>query len=817
MKIKFLLLAIPFFLFWQAYLGEKETAEKIAQTLDYWNSNYPQEKVFLQADKKQYVAGEEIWFKTYCTLNSKPTFLSRIIYVDIVNEKGIVIEKKMLRIDSLGTAHGFLTLNKDLPSGNYSINAYTLWMLNFPQFITKVPIYLYGKDYTQKIRKAVQPTVQMQFFPEGGTFIAGIKNKIAFKVNDDIGTPLQIKGTITTSTGTSITDFITNHDGMGSFEIEPKFGETYNAAIDKGNGRILNFKLPNATKEGIHLTIQNTKNRIFALVNRSEENKDKYNNLLLAAHINGQLVYMGAFDFNEAKTAAAIPKKGLPAGILHITLFDTTAKPLAERLAFVDNHSIIQPKVTITKKDVNKRGKNIVTFSVDSIKDASLSVLVKNGEIDNDIYLNENIASRFLLTSDIKGYVNNPGYYFANKADTTLQNLDLLLLTQGWRRFVWNDVLVKKEINLKYPIESNISIKGKVTKSDRQAVIANGKVSMIIRGEDSTKILADAYLTDKGEFILDSINFRQKATVYYEGQNNKKEKLPVDVTIYKSYIDTLNQSTAISTINLDTADITNRRNPFTSLIYGQIATIDTLTFGLANLAEVTVRTKKLSRIDSLQRAYVTSAFEMSDQTIDFKDSKGMVNIWQYLRMQISGFEVEPFNGGASSARFTRFDGAAGLSQDIAENGIDGILFMLNEIPVDGVFIDNILPEEVALVKVYKGNTAFPWGASRGMIAIYTKKGVDVKSTFGKSFNKMEILGYATSREFYSPNYEKYPLLNKNLTDKRQTLYWQPNIKKSVDGTYSVQFFNNDVSNKFKLQIQGIDKNGALVFKELMIE
>ena len=193
----------------------------------------------------------------------------------------------------------------------------------------------------------------------------------------------------------------------------------------------------------------------------------------------------------------------------------------------------------------------------------------------------------------------------------------------------------------------------------------------------------------------------------------------------------------------------------------------------------------------------------------------MVNIWQYLQMQIPGFAVDAYNGGGATARFTRNDGIAGLSEDV---GGGGIMFMLNEIEVSSDFIDNISPEDVALVKVYKGNAAFPWGAVQGMIAVYTKKGVSVKAKpYEKVFSKMEIQGFEANREFFNVDYKKMPDLNKNTIDKRQTLYWDPKIKKDKSGKYNIHFYNNDIGNSYKLIIQGIDKDGQLIHHEQIIQ
>ena len=792
-----------------------QLAEPIGKGLQYWSNNYPQEKVYLQVDKKQVIAGGDIWFKAWCTYDNKPTFLSKILYADLVDESGSVLQKKMFRIDSSGAIDGFFNIDKNTKGGNYRLNAYTLWMLNFPDFISKQNIFIYGAGYINKVGgKTSSIKLKMNFFPEGGELITGVKNRVAFKITDSEGVPMNVSGRIADANSNSIMPFASEHDGMGLFEIEPVAGAIYKAEIKLPNGALYFFDLPKSKEEGVNLIVQNTKNRIFVMVNRGGFNKEKYNSLLMAAHINGKLVYAGNFNFNEDRTAAAIPKKGLPPGIIHITVFDSLLKPIAERVAFVENYTLVKPNITITKKDVQKRGQNTIGFRLDSVMGENISVLVKSCTALGQPNVEDNIAATLLLTSDLKGRVTNSAYYFANKADSTLKHLDILMMTHGWRRFEWSNVLTEKEIPLKFPIESNISIKGKVTKSDRLEAVKNGKVAFVIKGEDSTHILADAYLTDKGEFIADSINFIKKATVFYEAQNNTQQKEIVDVTIYKAFIDTLKSSAFLPDENLDTINIRDGNSMIAQSIYKHLTAFDTLGIGYTNLAGVTVKAKKLSRIDSLQREYVSPAFEYSDNSIDFTNAVGMQNIWQYLRMQISGFEVDVNNGGGATARFTRHDGIRGLSEDVSG---DGIMFMLNEINVSPDFIDNISPDDVALVKVYKGNTAFPWGANQGMIAVYTKKGTDVrKAPYQKVFSKMEIQGYEANRVYFNTDYSKWNNTGNNAIDSRQTLYWNPKPQKGKAGDYAIIFYNNDLGNAYKIVVQGLDKNGRLIFGEALV-
>nr|HPH25124.1 hypothetical protein [Chitinophagaceae bacterium] len=256
-------------------------------TLEKFKNEYPQEKVFLQTDKIQYFSGDVVWMKAWCMLDGLPTYLSKILYIDIVNAKGVVVQKKMYQLDSLSSTAASFDLPQNLSSGNYSINAYTLWMLNFPEFIYSKNIYVYGTDYKITTNSNKVPKLKIHFFPEGGDIIAGVKNRVAFKVTDDNGLPLAIKGNILHSNGTTITLFETQHDGMGVFEANFEAGVNYTANIANSNGSSLEFKLPTVKDEGISMKVDNSNaNRVVVLLNRAEKNKDQYNEVKLVAQIN---------------------------------------------------------------------------------------------------------------------------------------------------------------------------------------------------------------------------------------------------------------------------------------------------------------------------------------------------------------------------------------------------------------------------------------------------------------------------------------------------------------------------------------------------
>ncbi|WP_139366996.1 MG2 domain-containing protein [Sediminibacterium ginsengisoli] len=815
-----LLPAILLCMFCQVSFSQANTTISPDSALSLLNSNYPQEKVFLQTDKAQYVAGETIWMKAWCTLEGQPSFLSRILYVDLVNSNGKVIQKKMYKLDSLSSTPAEIDIPKEAGTGNYSVNAYTLWMRNFPQYLFKKDIYIYNSDYGTKPRVYKAPSVKVQFLPEGGNLVAGLTNRIAFKALDENGFPVDVKGDIVDNTGKKIMAFATGHDGMGSLELEVEAGKTYTATMPVAGGNTLQFKLPAPQEDGITVRVENgNANRLVVLLNRAEKNKAKYGKLIVVAQMNHQLVVRAALNLDEGQLALPIAKKGLPAGIMQVTVFNEQYEPLAERLAFIENYQLQRPDVKIETLNKTARANSQISFSVDA-KPAALSCLVTSAYTDTITGIAENIASSLLVTSDLQGYVHNPGYYFKDKQPATLHDLDLLMMTQGWRRFEWKKILHNEFAKLDYLVESAISFGGIVTKSDRKEVVKEGKVSFIIKGADSTSMLAEASITDKGEFLLKDINYMREAKVAYMGTNSKQQGFIVDVKIRPNYIDSLTKSAGIPFLNLDTTDVNNRKSLLAQYLYGQIHAIDTLSKEFNYLGNVTVKSKRVSKEDSLNREYAGGPFLMG-RGIDPADYKFARNIWSIIQQAVPGVTVEgnPFDPDVSFSRFAGLGGGdATVDDELSSMGVmqtNGIAFFLNEVNVTKDVVNTILPEDVALIKVLK-NEGAALGASQGAIAIYTKKGYTPKSApYEKSYTIEKKAGYSVAREFYAPDYSKNEEV---LTekDRRTTLYWNGHIAPAKDGKYRFRFSNNDLGDKFRLVIQGLDKQGNLIYSEQII-
>ncbi len=791
--------------------------EKLIQHLEQWYDNYPQEKLFLQMNRKQFTCGDQIWFKGWCTFQQKPSFLSRIAYIDVVDEKGKVVSKAMYRLDSLGSFHGQIDIPRLWKSGNYTVRGYTAWMLNQPNYIFQEPIYVYGEDEVSKIKISPDKKIQVKFFPEGGQWVEGVESRMAFEILDEMGMPVNTTLYVKDATGREVASASAMHQGMGIFTLTP-LKENYLAEIRTVEGASFTYPLPVIQQEGVQLTvINNSPSRMFVSVQRGTKGAEKFSRVLVMANMSGRLIYSAYLNFDEGLTTAAITKKNLPPGIIQITVMDTLGNPLAERLAFIENYEVLRPQLILETKLNMRRSENQWQLSMPGIDQASMSVLVNDAAVYDKMGVENSIASHFLLCSDIKGYVHEPGYYFQNKNPETLQKLDLLMMTHAWRKFTWKQVLNNEPPALRYPIESNLQLKGLVTKSDRKEVIKDGKVSFIIKGEDSTTFLIDAFLTDKGEFIVDSVPIRNKATISHMATNSKKENLVADVMFYPSLLDTLEKAGVPSLVNLDTMVLANRKSPLAKLLYGQLLREDSLYANAKYLDNITITATKKSRLDSLQKSYVSSFFEISDQTLELVNDKGYFNIWQFLQREVPGINVNPFEpGGVQNVVFSRFSGMVlgTMNEDGTMTGgsDDGVMFFLNEIPVPIGIVDALNPNEVALVKVYKGTLAFPFGANAGAIGFYTKKGGS-NSSHKKQFLHYEKQGFAVVREFYQVDYNRTTDYNKGITDKRATLYWNPRFQFDSAGKGNIRFFNSDLCQEWKLVVQGIDRNGRMIYAE----
>ena len=364
----------------------------------------------------------------------------------------------------------------------------------------------------------MQVKANIQFFPEGGDCIAGISNKIAFKAIEFNGKPCNIRGTVINSKGVSVADLKCIHDGMGFFYLEPQANETYTAKWKDEQGTSYQTTLPPVKNTGVALEIKNANGARGFLIKRAEDAPDNFKHVHIVATMQQQLVYMASVKLDVTNMiGGSIPVAQLPSGILQITLFDSNWVAIAERISFINNNEYhFDPEVGFAALGTSKRGKNTLVINLPDSVESNLSVSVTDAGIGIDS--SDDIISHLLLTGDLHGTVYKPYYYFSSISDSLQQQLDLVMLTNGWRKIKWEDIVYGKMPVIKYPNDTAyLSLSGKVYGVSAQDFQTYPLLFMILeKTKDTSRQMIQATLNKDGTFSEHNIILFDTTKIYYK-------------------------------------------------------------------------------------------------------------------------------------------------------------------------------------------------------------------------------------------------------------------------------------------------------------
>jgi hypothetical protein len=780
-----------------AFLPAGDWKDKVVKALQTFGQHYPQEKVYLQLDKDYYAAGETIWFKGYITLQNMPATQATNLYVELLDQNGAIVQKKLFMAANAG-APGFFELPETQKPGTYQLRAYTGYMLNYdPAFLFYRTIQIFDPQKKNPVQDSVKVTdYAVQFFPEGGNMILNAPGQIAFKAIDNNGYPIKVSGTVKNNKGKEVATITTTHDGMGVFELTPAANETYIATVKSAKGQSKTFPLPATATTGASLKIFNKGARIFYQTVLGDMTDSSYNDMLLVAQMGQQLVYKADLNAGEGRISGFIPTNDLPSGIMQITLFNKDAVPMAERLAFVRQADTLALKLEPTTINIGERERSIILLKVPDSVQLNLSVSVTDADavaVDENA---TNIMSSLLLTSDIKGYVYNPAWYFSNLEPETLQALDLVMMTNGWRRFSWQKIVNNEFPEGKYSYEQGITVKGTaITGGNRPT---DGKIDFMIKiPYDSSNMFASGPLNEKGDFSLTGLVFPDTALIYYQANDKQKRWKDVAVKFTPHFFDDnavvkkpypmllptpINESTL--KVFLATASESNKVNR-------------SINNKMVYLKEVNVNARKVPKEESIDKRYATGMFS-SDNGYSFDFTKEMptsFNVFQFLQARVAGLNIM---GDLNDPNISWRGGKPAL--------------YLNEMQTDASMISTIPVADIALVKVFRPPFMGGFGGgANGAIAIYTKRGGDTRTNDPsiKGFELFKKAGFTVVKDFYSPNYAVRKEVHA-LPDKRLTLYWNPSLViDTVYRTAKIEFFNNDFSKRYRVVVEGIAHDGSI--------
>jgi hypothetical protein len=637
----------------------------------------------------------------------------------------------------------------------------------------------------------------VQFFPEGGDMINGIKSKVAFKAIKPNGLGTEAKGSVTDNTGTVVATFTTQHLGMGVFDLLPENGKTYKATVTFTDGTQNTYELPKAKNDGVALAMVNTDptKLLFSFTASDsfvQANKNKMMGFIAQC---GQLIYYAA-QFPATKNySAAVLKSKFPTGVIKFTIFSPTGEALVERSVFVQRDDDLKLTLNTPKPTYATRGP--VTFNVTAKKGdqpslANLSVTVLDeSKVPYDENSEITILTNLLLTSDLKGYVEKPNYYFNHVTDKTRADLDVLLLTQGYTRFLYADILANKAPDMKFLPENGIEVSGSLRAGDGMPV--RGTVNFAIK---DTRIKATVNTTSTGEFRFSKLFFADsaKATVDARGTVNANNMMIL-----------LNHDTYQAlTPNINAPD--------------EIANIDTaLSVYLKNNKQQNLNSHVLKEVVIKDRVYVPKPSHA-----DFSALSGLSNIPDHSipgeRLTACPSVYDCLKG--MTPGITWNDDKLYLSRDYNNGSRTEAAIYLNGQQIDFVNLASVKPEEVEQVEVFSNDGVS--GINRmtgtsGVVAITLKKKEKPKldkellnSLLTPQYSAVNFTprGYSMARAFYNPKYDVTKTTGIG-GDLRTTIYWNPKVITDKTGIATFDFYNSDGKGTYRAIIEGIDGDGNI--------
>jgi len=781
-----------------AFYPADEWQDKITQALEQYSKRFPQEKVYLQVDKDYYGAGETIWFKAYVLLQGQPSLSATNLYVELIDKGGNIVQKKLISLGG-ATGSGAFVVPETMPAGQYQIRAYTAWMLNFDaEFLFYKDIEIFDSAHPGQLpSKPAGNDFACQFFPEGGNMIVGVGGRVAFKAIDQLGYPIEVNGIVQNLKGETVALIKTTRDGMGMFDLTPVAGETYKAIVQTSKGQQKTVLLPVLKTAGVGLKIFNKGTRIFYQTLPATKDNPVYNNMLIVASMQQHVIYKAKLNAAEGQLSGFIPTASLPSGIVQFTIFNADGMPWAERLAFIRKPDQMQLSLTGLKINNQPRQKNVIEIKVPDTMLTSLSVAITDA--DNVVLSDDqnNILSNLLMTSDLKGYIANPAQYFRDMDPATLQGLDLIMMTNGWRRFSWEKILHNYLPEIKYPYEQGLLLKGVATINKGTAPLANGKVDFILKQPvDTSTAFSSVTTNDKGEFAVDRLQFVDTINVFYRANDMNKVWKDVNVKFEPHFFETQTSATMPYPFREPQPIENTVLTSFLNTVNENNAVAKSIQQKQIFLQEYNVKDKRLTRNEVIEARYTTGMFSAGDgYGFDLtKSETGAVSIFQYLQSKVPGLTINTTDPTMPAMQW---------------RGGSPVLF-LNEMPTSVAMLNNINIQDVAFIKVLRPTFAGGFGGSGGAISVYLRRGGDSKADVDtRGFDKYRKAGYDIVKEFYAPDYTVRKEIH-ILQDKRLTLYWNPNlVADTLTHTARISFYNNDFTRRFRVVVEGMAEDGSL--------
>ena len=620
----------------------------------------------------------------------------------------------------------------------------------------------------------------VQFFPEGGNLLSGNFQQVAFKAIGADGRAVEASGDVYQDS-IVIATVHTQHDGMGKFRLPVNPGKKFYAVMKTEEGVEKRFDLPEVSETGWGLSVSR-KDSILSYRVIKGENAILPEELYTVVHCRGIVVGMNRVNGLQR---GSVNLNILPEGISHIVLLDSAGNVYSQRLFFVKRNQ--RPELKITTDKPTYIARELVEMEIDfeeaykGVLDGSFSISVTDDQKVVQDSLEDNILSNLLLTSDLKGYIDNPAYYFNDTTPEVEDNLDLVMMTHGWTRFDVSKLAKGKFNDLKYPLEVGQAVSGRVnnfwgkkSKGANIVLISNYGLCRMVETDETGSFLIDGLaFHDSTSFLVQALSAKGRRGVtvnidqdeflppHYTLPNTLEAKKEED-DFYKKFGQDYYYENGEKVYVLDEVLVSRRKQK-----------------------------KSYSFYDNIANHQLDSARIAENSALDIT----------WIVQQLPGVTFEKDDDGEDC--FKQF----GRKLYVLVNDFEETMDQIRLIPTGAL-------RNISLLDQMQGKIFFGDRGANGVLIISAEPGWTPKDLGRPNVLPFKIMGYQIPDEFYVPKYEIDSVRRDNRYDERSTIYWQPVVKISKDASAKLSFYTADTYGKYSVIVEGITSRGVICRKRV---
>ena len=840
MKNKRILFFLSFCLSLAIAWGEIPPAKVIFQ--QYMNqaqtfaNNFPREKAYLHFDNTSYYVGDTIWFKAYVTLAEQQTFsqISRPLYVELVDQTGHIADKQIIKLTQ-GEGNGQFILPPSMLSGYYEVRAYTRWMLAFnePQYFSRTfPIYqLTNSDKLERSITTYELSSSMEnrpseteeklnvrFFPEGGQLVEGVTSQVAFKAESKNEGNIELSGTIYTKEGAEITSFETLHDGMGRFEYTPS-AQPAIAKVDF-QGKKYEFTLPQALPNGYVLsTVSNAGALLVKVSCNAATPQDTL--AVFISHQGRPYVHQLISCRSDAPQEFILPTRKLPAGVLQVSLINRAGNTLCERFVFSNPRAPLQLSAEGLKEVYTPYAPIRCELQVKNAKgepiSGDVSVSIRDAVRSDYLEYDNNIFTDLLLTSDLKGYIHQPGYYFASPSPRKQTELDVLLMVHGWRKYDMSQAISTAPFTPLQLPETQLALNGQVKSTILKNKLKDIALSVIVKKDD--QFITGGTVTDEnGRFTIPVEDFEGTTEAVIQTRKVGKERNKDASILIDRNFSPAPRAYGYKELHPEWKDLAywqQKAESFDSLYMDSIRKVE----GLYVLDEVEIKSKRRqgsNMATKINEKSIDAYYDVRRSVDLLRDNGKIVTTIPELMEKLS----PQFDWDRSNDKLTYRQKPICYIMDnhiLSEtetqmmltevDGLASIIISKGTGGIDDEIIQNTKMSEVTdstgvdISKLDKYSVFY-------LIPLPRRDVLNKSQSAVLGTRQTVIQGYTRPLEYYSPAYPTKELYMDKV-DKRRTLYWNPSVQADENGKAVIECYNNQYSTPLIIQAETLGKDGQI--------